>query len=142
VVKTATRRDQCSGLNWSGVSTTWKRSGRDGSIDGIKRDTCSREAPVEGASSESAGTKMPSSRKRFTLLMRKSAEAEGERRIIGSGRREEEEGFFWLATRVVDGADVSGRDDVVVVLGLEVVLRPRYAIARRRTAEKSVGFVP
>lgn len=85
MVKTATMRFQYSSLNCSDPSTRMNRIGRFGSTLLMTRCTCSMlavEAPMSG------GMNLPSSRKDRALFMRRSDEAEGERRMMGSGRRD------------------------------------------------------
>lgn len=60
-----------------------KRKGRLGSIEGSVRTMCSIFRPEE---EESDGVYTPSSRKDLMLLRRKSDDADGERRMIGSAR--------------------------------------------------------
>ena len=48
---------------------------------------CSKLADSEPACAESAGIKVPASKKDLMLLMRRSDDADGESRMIGSGRR-------------------------------------------------------
>lgn len=56
MVKTATTRDQYSGLNCSGVSTIMNRIGRVGSIVGRIREMCRIEADeLDVEDEESAG---------------------------------------------------------------------------------------
>ena len=63
-----------------------KRKGRCESIEGSGRETC-RMLAVEPALLESGGRYLPSSRKDLMLAMRRREEAEGERRMMGSGLR-------------------------------------------------------
>jgi hypothetical protein len=63
-----------------------KRIGRDVSIEGIRRVICRIEADdEEDATEESAGMYAPPSRNDFMFVIRRRDEADGERRIIGSG---------------------------------------------------------
>ncbi len=88
MVKTATTLFQYSGLNCSGVSTRMNRIVRDVSIEEIRRWVCKRfEDVLEEALVDSAGTYIPFSRKALIFDKRRSEEAEGEIKIIGSGRR-------------------------------------------------------
>ena len=65
-----------------------KRKGRCGSTDESCRETCRMLAPdVEPARLESGGMYVPVSRKDLMLVMRSREDAEGERSMIGSGRR-------------------------------------------------------
>jgi hypothetical protein len=69
--------------------------GREGSISFIVRLMCSMLAPaLELAATESAGTNSPPSRKDLMLDMRSRDDAEGDRRMMGSGRR-----GFWCEAR-------------------------------------------
>lgn len=87
-MKTATTLDQYSGLNCSGVSTMMKRIGRAGSIEGMKREICKIEAEeLDVELAESAGINAPPSRNDLMFDMRRIDDADGERSMIGSGRR-------------------------------------------------------
>ena len=68
-------------------------------MPGSVREMCKMLAVVEEpAEAESAGTKTPPSRNCLMFERRRSDEAEGDRRMIGSGLRP---GFFRLETRAV-----------------------------------------
>lgn len=84
----ATRRDQYGGLKRDVLSTRTKVIGCE-DIDGRMR--CRRRRLADVVSLALGGMNTPSSRKVFTLDMRRRDDAEGERRIIGSWRRA---GFF------------------------------------------------
>jgi len=63
-----------------------KRRGRAGSIEGKIRERFKSEADeLEDMLEESAGTKTPVSRKDLMFDMRRIEEADGDRRIMGSG---------------------------------------------------------
>jgi hypothetical protein len=97
-VNTATTRDQYSGLNCSGVSTIMKRIGRTGSIVGNIREICRIEADeLEVETEESGGIYTPLSRKDLIFDIRRSDDAEGDRRMIGSGRLVVAFGFMAMA---------------------------------------------
>lgn len=82
-------------------------------------------APVEV---DEGGVKWPSSRKDLMLLRRSSEEAEGERRMIGSGRREE-------------GFDLGRRAGVLFRAGgIVVVPGPVAARGPDRRRKSSVYF--
>lgn len=69
---------------------------------------CNMLAPVlELADSEFGGTYWPPSRKDLIFVMRKREEAEGERRMIGSGRR----GFFCIERDWLPGTEAGICDD-------------------------------
>jgi hypothetical protein len=74
-------------------------------ILGITR--CTRTMFVDAVVVVSAGVKTPSSRNCLTLPMRRSEEAEGDSRMMGSRRLAP--GLRWLATRTFCGRD-GGRD--------------------------------
>jgi len=64
------------------------RSGRAGSIEFMVRDIFKTEADsLEVELDDSAGIYVPPSRKDLILVIRRSDDADGDRRIIGSGRR-------------------------------------------------------
>lgn len=127
-MKTATTRDQYSGLNCSGVSTMMKRIGRDGSIDGIARAMCRIDALDDDVASEdSGGVYVPPSRKDLTFDMRSSEEADGDTRMMGSGRRL----GFWLMASA--GLRAPARESGCAAL------RPMKVCAILRTCEKSFG---
>lgn len=86
-MNTATTRDQYSGLNRSGVSTMMNRIGRAPSIDGTVRMTwriVAEELDVELV--ESVGMYVPLSRNDLMFDMRRRDDADGDSRMIGSGR--------------------------------------------------------
>ena len=94
---------------------------------------CRIEAVLEEpASAESGGTYTPDSRKDLMLLMRRREDAEGESRIIGSGRlprflgRETSEGFVLREVTVEDAC-----------WPCLLRVRPRKDSAVLRTWEKS-----
>jgi len=94
-VKTATTRDQYSGLNCSGVSTIINLIGRMGSTEGRTREICRIDADeLDVAMDESGGVYMPDSRNDLMFDMRSKEEADGDRSMIGSGRRAEAFGFI------------------------------------------------
>lgn len=81
------------------------RIGRVGSISFIVRLMCNMLAPaLELAATESDGTNSPPSRKDLIFDMRSSDEAEGDRSMMGSGRR-----GFWCEARA--GLDEIFDDD-------------------------------
>ena len=94
-------------------------------------------APEEPASALSGGMYVPPSRKDLMFDMRKSDEAEGERRIIGSGRR----AFFFGSETSEDVLDAV--EDVGAALDAEGLgpgrgrFRPRKISAVFRMWEKS-----
>ena len=68
------------------------------SIEGRSRDTCKIEAEADDVKlAESLGTYVPLSRNDLMFDMRRRDDADGERRMIGSGRRE---AAFGLCARV------------------------------------------
>lgn len=88
MVKTATTLFQYSGLNCSGVSTRINLMVREVSMEEIRRWVCKRfEDVLEDALVDSGGTYMPFSRNALMLDNRRSDEAEGDIKMIGSGRR-------------------------------------------------------
>lgn len=65
-----------------------KRIGRAGSIEGMKREICKIEAEeLDVEFAESAGTYAPPSRNDLIFDMRRIEDADGERSMMGSGRR-------------------------------------------------------
>lgn len=65
-----------------------KRIGRAGSIEGMNREICRMEAEeVDVELAESAGINAPPSRNDLIFDMRRIEDADGERSIMGSGRR-------------------------------------------------------
>lgn len=77
-----TTRDQYVGLKEEVLSTRMKVMGEE-EMEGITREMRTMFVEAEVAS---AGVKMPSSRKVLMLPMRRSEEAEGESRMMGSRR--------------------------------------------------------
>lgn len=72
-----------------------KRIALEGSMDGKVRDMCKIEADeLEVETEESGGIYVPDSRNDLIFDMRRSDEADGDSRIIGSGRRVETFGFI------------------------------------------------
>jgi len=72
-----------------------KRMGRVGSIPGRVREMCRMEADeLDVETEDSGGMYTPLSRKDLMFDMRRIADAEGERRMIGSGRRAGVLGFM------------------------------------------------
>lgn len=106
-----------------------KRMGRVASMDGIMRARCSmEELALEEEREASGGMYVPLSRKDLMLDMRRSEEAEGETRMIGSGRRP---GLGLRGSAVVRAVRDSGAPG----------LRPMKDWAILRTWEKSWGVV-
>lgn len=86
-MKTATTLAQYSGLKSAGESTMMKRRGREVSIEGTRRWICNMDAEDDDvAVDESAGVKRPLSKKDLIFDMRRREEADGESRMMGSGR--------------------------------------------------------
>lgn len=87
----------------------------------------------------SGGTKTPSPRKDLTFDMRIRDDADGERRMIGSGRDEPffEDGGPSPAEGVGRSADLLGAAFVAPVVVPARLLRPRKVSALLRTCEKS-----
>jgi hypothetical protein len=72
-----------------------KRMGRAVSIEGRKREMCRIEAEeLEVEMEDSGGMYVPDSRNDLIFDIRRSEEADGERRMIGSGRRTGALGFI------------------------------------------------
>ena len=104
------------------------RSGRE-STEGSTRETCRIfavfEEPVEA---ESGGIYRPDSRNDLMLPILNRDDADGESRMIGSGRRP---AFFdWTTAVWLDGCGTTGSDCLLR-------LRPRKTWADFRTCEKS-----
>ena len=116
-----------------------KRKGRTGSMLGRRREMWRMLVVEVGV----GGAYVPDSRKGFMLDIRRSEDAEGESRMIGSGRRF---GFFGCDGSeggipvVVEDERVEIPDAAVGPEGRERV-RPRYASADLRTWEKSCEMV-
>jgi hypothetical protein len=103
------------------------RIGRVESIDGSSRDICRIEADeLDVELEDSVGTYVPLSRNDLMFDMRRRDDAEGDRRMIGSGRRE---GVFGLCARV----GLLGR----FAAAAWAALRALNGAASLRTCEKS-----
>jgi len=102
VVKIATTRAQYGGLKLVVLSTRMKRRSWL-EMDFILRFRCSRLLDV--VSAVLGGMKMPSPRKDLMLDMRRSEDAEGESRMMGSRRRV---GFFCRFETSGDGCGWAG----------------------------------
>jgi hypothetical protein len=98
-----------------------KRTGRMGSIDGRTREICKMDADdVDVDTDESGGIYMPDSRKDLMFDMRRSEDADGESKMMGSGRRGAALGFMESAGLLAI-LDAAGCCDFLAMKGIAIL---------------------